>query len=172
MKGIRSTRLRRLVPAAAAALAVAAVVAGCGGGGSSSSSSSSSSSGSTASSGGGGGSFAAGADAACTAANKQIAALGTPGEADVLKYFQSTQTVIEELHAEVQALGASGAAEREYVNALAKAVTVLNEMSNAALSENFDAVRELSDSLVEFHLGELAEAAELTACAEVPVTSS
>lgn len=168
MKGIRPTRLRWLAPAAAAALAVVVVAAGCGGGGSSSSSGSRS----TSSSGGGGGSFASGADAACTAANNQIAALGTPAEGDVLKYLQSTQAVIEKLHSEVQALGASGAAEREYVNALAKAVTVLNEMSNAALSENFDAVRELSDSLVEFHLGELAEAAELTACAEVPVTSS
>jgi outer membrane protein assembly factor BamB len=36
----------------------------------------------------------------------------------------------------------------------------------------FDAVRELSPGLVEIKLGELAEAAELKACAEVPVSES
>ena len=45
-------------------------------------------------------------------------------------------------------------------------------MANAARSENFDAVRELSDELVEINLGELAEAAELKTCAEVPVSES
>jgi hypothetical protein len=45
-------------------------------------------------------------------------------------------------------------------------------MSNAARNENFDAVRELSDELIEFHLGELAEAAELEACAEVPAATN
>ncbi len=45
-------------------------------------------------------------------------------------------------------------------------------MTNAARNENFDAVRELSDGLVELHLGELAEAAELKTCAEVPVSES
>ena len=49
---------------------------------------------------------------------------------------------------------------------------MLNEMTNAARSENFDAVREISDGLVEIHLGELAEAAELKTCAEVPVSGS
>jgi hypothetical protein len=160
MKGIRVTRFRRLVPvtaaAAAAAVAVVAVVAGCGGGRSSS----------------GGGSFAFGADAACTRANKQIAALGTPQQAQVLSYLESTELVIEKLHKEVAALDGSGAAESAYVDGLAKAVPVLNKMANAARNENFDAVRELSNELIEVHLGELAEAAELKACAEVPASKS
>jgi hypothetical protein len=84
------------------------VVAGCGGGGSSSGSS------------GGGGSFASGADAACTNANKQIAALGTPQQAEVLSYLESTEDVIATLHKEVAALGASGPAETAYTDALAK----------------------------------------------------
>jgi hypothetical protein len=138
------------------------ILAGCGGGSSSS-----------GSSGGEGGSFASGADAACTSANKQIAALGTPQQAEVLSYLESTEDVIATLHKEVAALGGSGSAESAYTEALAESVTVLGDMSNAARNENFDAVRELSDELIEFHLGELAEAAELTACAEVPgVTKS
>jgi hypothetical protein len=136
------------------------VVAGCGGGGSSSGSS------------GGGGSFASGADAACTNANKQIAALGTPQQAEVLGYLEKTEDVIAALHKEVQALGGSGQAESEYTEALGKSVIVLGDMSNAARNENFDAVREISDQLIELHLGELAEAAELTACAEVPKANS
>ena len=76
--------------------------------------------------------------------------------------------MIEELHEEVKALAGSGTAETEYVEALGKSVIVLNHMSNAARNENFDAVRELSDQLIEYHVGELAEAAELTTCAEVP----
>jgi hypothetical protein len=51
-------------------------------------------------------------------------------------------------------------------------VIVLNHMSNAARNENFDAVREISDELIEFHLGELAEAAQLKSCAEVPEATS
>ena len=45
-----------------------------------------------------------------------------------------------------------------------------NEMANAARNENYDAVRELSDGLVQLHLGELAEVAGLKTCAEVPVS--
>lgn len=168
MRRIRSTRFHRLAPVAAAAVAVV-VIAGCGGGGSSSSSSSGS--GSTSSS-GSSDSFASGAEAACTAANQQIAALGTPQQDEVLEYMQSTETVIGKLHKEVEALGASGAAEQKYVKALGEAVTVINEMSNAALSENYDGVRELSGQLIELHLGEIAEAAELKTCAEVPASNS
>lgn len=65
-----------------------------------------------------------------------------------------------------EALGGSGSVETAYTEALAKSVTVIGDMSNAARNENVDAVRELSDELIEFHLGELAEAAELTACSE------
>lgn len=141
------------------------VVAGCGGGGSSSSS------GGEANSGTGAG-FAGGAEAACASANKQIAALGTPQQEQVLEYMEKTEVVIETLHDEVAALGASGPTETAYAEALGEAVTLLNQMSNAARNENYDAVRELSDGLVKEHLGELAEAAELKSCAEVPVSAS
>ncbi|HVW46374.1 MAG TPA: hypothetical protein VHA76_04920, partial [Solirubrobacterales bacterium] len=148
--------------ASAAVLGVVGVVAlaGCGGG-----SSSSSASGSTSS-----GDFAGGADAACTTANKQIAALGTPHQSEVLHYMETTESVIETLQQEVAALGASGAAKKAYTQALGKAVITLNQMTNAARNENFDAVREISDELIELHLGELAEKAKLTVCAEVPVS--
>jgi hypothetical protein len=146
-------KFRSLASLVVLSAAGALVVVGCGGGGSSSS--------------GGGGSFASGADAACTSANKQIAALGTPQQDEVLQYLEKTELVIEKLHKEVAALGGSGVAETKYTEALAAAVPILTRMSNAARNENFDAVRELSDELVELHLGEVAKAAELTACAEV-----
>jgi hypothetical protein len=139
------------------------VVAGCGGGGSSSSSTGEAGS-------GGGDSFVSGAEAACTSANGQISALGTPQQEQVLEYMERTETVIERLDHEVGALAGSGAAEAAYAEALDKAVTVLNQMTNAARNENFDAVRELSEGLVELDLGELAEAAGLKTCAEVPVS--
>jgi hypothetical protein len=137
------------------------VVAGCGGGGSSS-----------GSSGGGGGDFASGAEAACAKANKQIVALGTPQQEQVTQYIEATEAAVEGLHGEVAALDVSGGAETAYVEGLAEAIPVLTKMSNAARNENFDAVRELSAGLVEIHLGELAEAAELKTCAEVPVSES
>jgi hypothetical protein len=163
MKGIRITRLHRLILLTTAALAAVALGSGCGGGGSS---------GSSSSGGGGSTTFTAAAEAACTNANEQIAALGTPQQAEVLSYLEKTEVVIEKLHEEVQAVVGSGTAETEYAEALGKSVIVLNHMSNAARNENFDAVRELSDQLIEYHVGELAEAAELKTCAEVPVTNS
>jgi hypothetical protein len=155
--------------ASAALLGVVGVVAlaGCGGGGSSSSGSSSTSSSSSA-----GGDFVSAANAACATANKQIAGLGTPQQAEVLQYMETTETVIEKLDKEVQTLGGSGSAEKAYTEALGKSVITLNHMTNAARNENFDAVREISDELIELHLGELAENAELKVCAEVPVTNS
>jgi hypothetical protein len=163
MKRIRIARPHRLILLTTAAFAAVVLVSSCGGGGSSS--------GSSSSGGGGSSSFVTGADKACGNANEQIAALGTPQQAEVLGYLEKTEVVIEELHEEVEALVGSGAAETEYVEALGKSVIVLNHMSNAARNENFDAVREISDELIEFHVGELAEAAELTACAEVPGVS-
>jgi hypothetical protein len=159
-------KLRFIVSAVLLGVIGLVAVAGCGGG--SSSSSGSSSSGSE----GSGGSFATAADAACTSADKQIAALGTPQQAEVLTYLEKTEDVIEKLDKEVVALGGSGSAEGAYTEALGKSVIVLNHMSNAARNENYDAVREISDELIEMHVGELAEAAELTACAEVPVNNS
>ncbi len=134
------------------------VLAGCGGGGSSSSS------------GGGGSDFAAGAEAACRKANGAIIALGTPQQEQVVKYLQTTEQLLERLHKEVTALSPSSAAEKAYVAGLAEALPVITAMSNAARSENFDAVRELSAGLVEIHLGELAEEANLKSCGEVPVS--
>ena len=164
MNGIRSGRPALLVLMAIAAFAaVAIVVSGCGG------------SSSSPSGGGGGGegasaSFASGAESACATANKAIEALGTPQQAEVLKYLETTESVIEKLSQEVSSLGASDVAEKAYTAALAKSVTVLNQMTNAARNENFDAVREISDGLIALHLGELAENADLRICAEVPVS--
>jgi hypothetical protein len=157
------TQFRTIASLLALGIVGALVVAGCGGGGSSSSGSGSSE---------GGGDFASGAEAACTKANKQIVALGTPQQEQVTQYIEATEEVLETLHKEVAALDASGSAETAYVEGLAKAVPELTKMSNAARNENFDAVRELSAGLVEIHLGELAEVAELESCAEVPVSES
>jgi hypothetical protein len=148
--------------AIAALAAVAIVVSGCGGGGSSTGTSSG---GERAS-----GAFASGAEAACTTANKAIEALGTPTQAEVLKYMETTESVIGKLSDEVSALNPSDGAEKAYTAALAKSETVLNEMTNAARNENFDAVREISNDLIALHLGELAESADLRICAEVPVS--
>jgi hypothetical protein len=136
------------------------LIAGCGGGGSSSSSGGEGSS----------GDFASTADAACKKANQEIAGLGTPQQTEVTQYMERTEVVIEELHKKVEAAAGEGAAETAYVKALAGAIPILNEMTNAARSENLDAVRELSAELIAIHLGELAEAAELKVCAEVPVS--
>ncbi len=160
-------KFRSTVLALAAAAISLMAVAGCGGGGSSSSSSATASGSS-----GGDSSFVGGAEAACASANKQIAALGTPQQEEVLGYMEKTELVIEGLDQEVQKLDGSGSAEKAYTEALGEAVIVLNQMTNAARNENFDAVRELSTGLVEEHLGELAEAAELKTCAEVPVSTS
>ena len=162
MSGITS-RSRRPTLLATAAVAVVAIVSGCGGGGGSGTSSNGEA---------GSSSFATGADAACTTANRQIAALGTPQQEEVLAYLEKTEDVIETLHAEVAALGGSGDAEAAYTEALGKSVIVLNHMSNAARNENYDAVREISDELIELKLGELAEAAGLTVCSEVPEAES
>jgi hypothetical protein len=138
------------------------VIAGCGGGGSSSSAGSTS----------GGGGFVSGAEAACSKADRQIEALGTPQQEQVTQYLEATEQVIETLHKEVAAVAGLGSAETAYTEGLAEAIPVLTAMSNAARSENFDAVRELSAGLVEIQLGELAETAKLKSCAEVPVSES
>jgi len=157
------TKFKSIVSLLVIAAVGIVVIAGCGGGGSSSSGS--------ASSEGGSGDFISGAEAACSKANKQIVALGTPQQEEVTAYLEETEAMIETLHKEVAALDASNAAETAYVEGLASAVPLLTKMSNAARNENFDAVRELSAGLVEIKLGELAEAAELKTCAEVPVSA-
>jgi hypothetical protein len=151
------TTKRLIAPLLLLAALGALLLAGCGGGGSTTS---------------GGGDFVSGAEAACTKANKQIASLGTPAPEEVTEYIVETEAVIETLQKEVAALEASGAAETAYVEGLAKAVPILTKMSNAARNDNLDAVRELSSGLVEIRLGELAEAAKLQTCAEIPVSES
>ncbi len=152
----------KYLAAIVAATALLAVAAGCGGGGDDS----------TTGSGSGSGGDAAAADAACAKANQRVAALRTPeNEVAVLEYLEATEAAVEELQKEVAALdGSSGL--REYANALETSVGLLNEMSNAARSRNPDAVRELSKGLVRLHVGKLAEAAGLKACAEAPGAES
>ncbi|HEY0280526.1 MAG TPA: hypothetical protein VGC32_19840 [Solirubrobacterales bacterium] len=165
MNGKRLGRPAHLVLMATAALAaVAIVVSGCGGGGSKSGSGSSSVGEGVSAS------FASGAEGACATANKAIEALGTPRQPEVLKYMETTEEVVGKLSRQISALNPSNAAEKAYAAALAKSETVLNEMTNAARNENFDAVREISDELIELKLGELAGNADLRICAEVPVT--
>jgi hypothetical protein len=158
-------KFRSLAPLLVLAALALAAIAGCGGGGGSSSGGSSGSGSSE-----GGGDFASGAEAACAKANKAIVALGTPQQEQVTQYVEATEQIIEGLHSEVAALDPSEGAESAYAEGLEKAVPQLTKMGNAARNENFDAVRELSAGLVEIHLGELAEEAELKTCAEVPVS--
>jgi hypothetical protein len=148
----------RYLAAIAATVALLALAVGCGGGGSSASTS--------------GGDASAEADAACAAANRKIAVLRAPdGDAGVLEYLEQTEAAVERLQLEVAGLdGSSGV--REYSEALASSVGVLNEMANAARSRNPDAVRELSQRLVELHVGRVAAAAGLTTCAQAPGAES
>jgi hypothetical protein len=154
------TKSRSAVSLLLLAVVAAAILVGCGGGGSNSSGGCE----------GSAGDFASAADAACKHANQEIAGLGTPQQAEVAEYLARTEGVIEELHQRVEAAAGDGKAEAAYVKGLADALPILNEMTNAARNENFDAVRELSAGLIEIHLGELAEGAELETCAEVPVS--
>lgn len=156
-------KVRFVVSAVLLGVIALLAMAGCGGGG-----------GSSSPSGGGGGegesssAFVKGADAACAKADEQIVTLGTPQQSEVLPYMETTESLIETLAEEVEGLKPSGAAEKAYAAALSESVNVLNQMTNAARNENFDAVREISDQLIELHLGELAEKAELKVCSEVP----
>jgi hypothetical protein len=147
-------------PAAiAAAIALLAIAAGCGGGG-------------DGDTGSGGGDVVAEANAACASANEKIAALGTPdNEVAVLRYLEATKAAVADLESEISALGGDSNL-KGYAQALAESVAILNEMANAARSRNPDGVRELSQGLVELHVGKLAEEAGLETCAEAPGSAS
>ena len=148
--------MKRLALLACTCLALAALAAGCGGGGGTGSSS-------------GGGGFAAEANTACTRANQKVAALPLPeGESQLLPYVEKYEAIVEGLGREVAALGGSGSAVEAYVAALEESATVLNQMSNAARSQNPGAVGELANQLAEIRLARLAEAAGLDACAKAP----
>jgi ABC-type glycerol-3-phosphate transport system substrate-binding protein len=157
----------RFLAATAAAIALLALAAGCGGGGGDGSSSSGGGTDAGAS-----GDPAAAANEACAAANRKIAALSTPeNEVAVLEYLEQTEEAVEQLQVEVAGVdGSDGIAE--YSEALASAVAVLNEMSNAARSRNPDGVRELSKELEKLHVGKVAAAAGLETCSEAPGVES
>lgn len=151
--------MKRLALFAVALLALAALATGCGGGGG------------TESGGGasGGGDFAAEANAACGRANQKVAALASPqGEAQLLPYLEETEAIVAGLHGDIAALGDSGPGAKPYLAALEEAVTVLNEMSNAARSRNLAAVVEFANDLAALRLARLAADAGLTTCAEAP----
>lgn len=146
--------MKRLALFAATCLVLAAAVAGCGGGGTDSS---------------GGGEFEAEANAACTKANQRVAALPVPeGKSQLLPYVEDNESIVEALGHEIGGFGGSGEAVEGYLAGLEESAQVLNEMSNAARSENPGAVGELANQLAEIHLAQLAKAAGLDDCAKAP----
>lgn len=130
--------------------------AGCGGGGSEGSHSSSSSA----------SSFARAADAACAKADGEVAALKAPaGTPDLVRYLGRTEAIVVKLRRQIEDLKPADKASRAYLGGLQRSSVVLNEMFDAAQSENPDAVGELSKTLAGLRLGRLATQAGLTVCA-------
>jgi hypothetical protein len=135
-------------------IVVPLLLAGCGGGSDNDSAST-------------GGSFAQAADAACTKADQEVAALATPTSPTALvEYLGKTEAIVVGLGQQVESLEPSDKASRAYLGALRRSSTVLNEMFDAAQSKNPDAVGELSRTLAALHLGRLARQAGLTVCAK------
>ncbi|MFT3863625.1 MAG: hypothetical protein QM729_05075 [Solirubrobacterales bacterium] len=134
----------------AAVLSLPALLAGCGGGGDS-----------------GNAEFATAAEAACTSARGQIAALGTPEPDTLVKYLQSTDSIVARMRAKLGRIKGQGTAEKAYAEGLAIASKALGEMVLAAQGQNFDSVGEISERLAKVRLGELAEEAGLESCAKV-----
>jgi hypothetical protein len=148
--------LKRLALFATTCLALAAIAAGCGGGGGTDSS-------------GGGANLTAEANAACTKANRKVAALPLPeSESQLLPYVEENESIVDGLRREIAAFGGSGGGLAGYLAGLEESTTVLNEMSNAARSENPGAVGELANRLAKIRLARLAEAAGLDDCAKAP----
>jgi hypothetical protein len=146
--------MKRLALFGCAGLALAALATGCGGGGGSSASD---------------GEFAAEAEAVCARANQQVGALEVPeAEAELLSYVEKYGSIVEGLGRQIAELGGSGAAAGAYEAGLEESTKVLNEMSNAARSENPGALGELANQLAEIRLARLAEAAGLEGCAKAP----
>jgi hypothetical protein len=133
-------------------------LAGCGGGSSEGSHPSTSSSGS---------SFARAADAACSKADGEVAGLKPPaGTPDLVRYLGRTETIVVNLRRRIEGLKPADKASRAYLAGLQRSSVVLNEMFDAAQSENPDAVGELSKTLAGLRLGRLAKQAGLTVCAK------
>jgi hypothetical protein len=131
-------------------------IAACGGGSSGGSHSSPSSS----------SSFARAADAACAKADGEVAALKAPaGTADLVRYLGRTEGIVVKLRRRIEDLKPADGASRAYLAGLQRSSVVLNEMFDAAQSENPDAVGELSRTLAGVRLGRLAGQAGLTVCA-------
>lgn len=131
-------------------------LAACGGGSSEGSSSSFSSA----------SSFARAADAACAKADGEVAALKAPvGTPDLVRYLGRTEAIVVHLRRRIEELKPADKASRAYLAGLLRSSVVLNEMFDAAQSENPDAVGELSKTLAGLRLGRLARRAGLTVCA-------
>ena len=151
----------RLIAILGLAGALAGGLLGCGGG-------SDSSSPTTAA----GGDFVAQANAACAEADQKVEALSPPeGVSALVAYLGKTEAVVVALRQEIEQLDPSGSTTKAYLGGLEKSGTILNEMVDAAQSQNPDAVGELSHELVGVKLGRLARQAGLTTCAK-PLTPS
>jgi hypothetical protein len=154
--------MRRKFAILGAGAVVLLSLAGCGGGSSEGSHSSSSSSSASSSE----SSFARAADAACSKADGEVAALKSPaGTPDLVRYLGRTEAIVVHLRRRIEDLKPADKASRAYVAALQRSSVVLNEMFDAAQSENPDAVGELSKTLAGLRLGRLAKQAGLTVCA-------
>ncbi len=132
-------------------------LAACGGGSGEGSPSSSSST----------SSFVRAADAACAKADGEVAALKAPaGTPDLVRYLGRTEAIVVKLRRQIEDLKPAGKAPRAYLAGLQRSSVVLNEMFDAAQSENPDAVGELSKALAGLRLGHLAGQAGLNVCAK------
>jgi hypothetical protein len=152
--------MRRKFAILGAGAVVLLSLAGCGGGSSEGSHSSSSSASSSESS------FARAADAACSKADAEVAGLKPPaGTPDLVRYLGRTEAIVVNLRRRIEDLKPADKASRAYLAALQRSSVVLNEMFDAAQSENPDAVGELSKTLAGLRLGRLARQAGLTVCA-------
>jgi hypothetical protein len=141
----------RLIAILGLAGALASGLPGCGGGGSTAA----------------GDSFVAKANAVCALADHRVESLSEPESvAELVTYLGKTEAVVVGLRQKIEQLDPSGQAVGDYLDGLTRSGTVLNEMVDAAQSQNPDAVGELSRELVGVRLGRLARRAGLAICAK------